>query len=301
LGLPPWVEVEFWRNPPGQLTLQTNDTTKQTTNKWRRDQTNKRRIERGDLLGWSSQSIVDRAALALTATIRMPIQWSRLSNPIAIDWKQLEPKLGPSAWPKKPPGSGWSRSPARPAARQGGSHRRHPRPQINVAARARVTPELIALAKAKVEARLNNLRISFKPETPIWRAFPLNENHAQKERTYGDQAIRQSFDRRTNVGASGRVSVVCRLLMLSAFVMFRCFPVVMGGMGMMLRRFLVVFRSFLGHWFFLLLFVYWLDNWDKPSHNGCFVSCASLKATQFFWSSSASFAIVTAKGRTAPW
>jgi hypothetical protein len=56
--------------------------------------------------------------------------------------------------------------------------------------------------------------------------------------------------------SSSRVSVVCRLLMLSAFVMFRCFPVVTGGVGMMLRRFLVVFRSFLGHWFFLLLFVY---------------------------------------------
>jgi hypothetical protein len=47
----------------------------------------------------------------------------------------------------------------------------------------------------------------------------------------------------------GRVSVVCRLLMLTAFVMFRCFPMVMGGVGMMLGRFLVVFRGFLGHWF----------------------------------------------------
>jgi hypothetical protein len=56
--------------------------------------------------------------------------------------------------------------------------------------------------------------------------------------------------------SSGRVSVVCRLLMLSAFVMFRCFPMVMGGVGMMLRRFFVVFRSFLGHWFSLLLFAY---------------------------------------------
>jgi hypothetical protein len=47
--------------------------------------------------------------------------------------------------------------------------------------------------------------------------------------------------------SSGRVSVVCRLLMVSAFMMLRCFPVVMGGVGMMLRRFLVVFRSFLRH------------------------------------------------------
>jgi hypothetical protein len=47
--------------------------------------------------------------------------------------------------------------------------------------------------------------------------------------------------------SSGRVSVVCRLLMVAAFVMFRCFAMVMGGMGMMLRRFLVVFRSFLRH------------------------------------------------------
>jgi hypothetical protein len=56
--------------------------------------------------------------------------------------------------------------------------------------------------------------------------------------------------------SSGRVSVVCRLLMLSAFVMFRCFAMVMSGMGMMLRRFLVVFRGFLGHRFSLSLFVY---------------------------------------------
>jgi hypothetical protein len=44
---------------------------------------------------------------------------------------------------------------------------------------------------------------------------------------------------------SGRVSVVCRLLMMSAFMMLRCFPVVMGGVGMMLSSFLVVFRSLL--------------------------------------------------------
>jgi len=55
--------------------------------------------------------------------------------------------------------------------------------------------------------------------------------------------------------SSGRVSVVCRLLMLSAFVVLRCFPMVMGGMGMMLGRLLVMFRSFLGHRFSLLLFV----------------------------------------------
>jgi hypothetical protein len=45
----------------------------------------------------------------------------------------------------------------------------------------------------------------------------------------------------------GCVSVVCRFLMVSAFVMFRCFPMVMGGVGMMLRRFLVMFRGFLRH------------------------------------------------------
>jgi hypothetical protein len=50
--------------------------------------------------------------------------------------------------------------------------------------------------------------------------------------------------------SSGSVGMVRRLLMVSAFVMFGCFPMVVGGVGMMLRRFLVVFRSFLRHWFF---------------------------------------------------
>jgi hypothetical protein len=47
--------------------------------------------------------------------------------------------------------------------------------------------------------------------------------------------------------SSGCVSVVCGLLVVSAFVMFGRFAMVAGGVGMMLRRFLVVFRSFLRH------------------------------------------------------
>jgi hypothetical protein len=67
--------------------------------------------------------------------------------------------------------------------------------------------------------------------------------------------------------SSGRVSVVRRLLMVPAFMMLRGFPMVMGGVGMMLRRFLVVFASFLRHWFSSFDFAYRLDNCR------CLVSC----------------------------
>ena len=42
-----------------------------------------------------------------------------------------------------------------------------------------------------------------------------------------------------------RVSVMCRLLVMSAFVMLGCFTVMPSGMSMMFRCLLVMFRSFL--------------------------------------------------------
>jgi hypothetical protein len=46
---------------------------------------------------------------------------------------------------------------------------------------------------------------------------------------------------------SGRVRVMCRLLVMSAFMMFGRFTVVPGGMSMMFRCLMMMFRSFLRH------------------------------------------------------
>ena len=93
--------------------------------------------------------------------------------------------------------------------------------------------------------------------------------------------------------SSGCVSVVGGLLVLSAFVMLGCFPMVAGGVGMMLRGFLVVFRSFLRHWFCSYQFAYWSDNWDFAQR--MLVSCAPRRQRQSLRNSSHSLRLVAAE------
>jgi hypothetical protein len=61
------------------------------------------------------------------------------------------------------------------------------------------------------------------------------------------------------------VSMVRRLLVKSALVMFGRLPMVAGGVGKMLRGFLMVFRSFLRHQLFSLVVFQWVSCIASPT------------------------------------